>query len=140
MFLPMFLPLLIMGFLVRPWVAIGIGFLMPLLSAILTGMPPLVPPIALVMSFEASAMAGTASLLYTRRRLPLWISLIAAILAGRAVLLAVVLGVAPLLKLPSAVFSLAALTAGLPGIALQIVIVPVAVRLLNGVRNGWRSS
>ena len=43
-FLPMFLPLLALAFLVRPAPAAVTAAITPLLSAAVTGMPPWVPP------------------------------------------------------------------------------------------------
>ena len=138
-FTPMFLPLLTMGFFVLPAYAGVVGFLSPWISAFLTGMPPLVP-IAPIMSVEGAALAGTASFLYQKMRLNFWLSLLAAIASERIVLLIAVLVVAPLLDLPATTLSLSALTVTLPGIALQMIIVPILVKILERHANRVASS
>jgi len=128
-FLPMHLPVLTAGFLVGPAVAVSVGVLTPLLSAALTGMPPL--PLAPIMAVELAILAGAASLFYWVLRLPWWASLPLAILCGRASLALMVLGLAPLLHLPEKLLSLGSIIAGLPGIALQLVVVPLVVRAVE---------
>ncbi|MDZ7261925.1 MAG: class I SAM-dependent methyltransferase [candidate division KSB1 bacterium] len=130
-FLPMFLPLLTLGFMVSVPTAVAVGLMTPIISSLLTGMPPIVPPIAPIMSVEAAAMAGLASWLYHNLRVNFWICLIGGILAGRLVLLLAVLFVAPLLGLPGEVLSISAVIIGLPGIVLQLVMVPALVKLLE---------
>jgi hypothetical protein len=117
------------GFLVGPAVAVSVGVLTPLVSMALTGMPP--PPLAPLMAVELAILAGSASLFYRRLRLPLWASLPLAILCGRASLAVMVLGLAPLLNLPAKLLSLGSIVAGLPGTALQLVVVPLAVRAVE---------
>lgn len=124
-FLPMHLPVLIAGFLVRPAVAVSVGVLAPLLSAALTGMPPL--PLAPLMAVELAILGGSASLFYGLLRLPCWASLPLAILCARTSWALMVLGLAPLLHLPEKMLSLAAIVQGLPGTALQLVVVPLVV-------------
>jgi hypothetical protein len=129
-FLPMLLPLLLNGFLVPlRWAALT-GLAVPLLSAAVTGMPPLYPPVAVVLSAEAAAMGTVAATVYGRRR-RLWLALLAAIAAGRmtAVLLTWVL--ARVFLLPARTASLAILIQGLPGVALQVAVVPLVVRSLS---------
>ena len=71
-FLPMLLPLLLNGFLSRFSWAAATGALVPPISGFLTGMPPLYPPIAWVMSIEGALMAGTASIVYRLTRKRIW--------------------------------------------------------------------
>ena len=60
-FLPMLLPLLVNGYLSRwPW-AVATGFCIPWISAFATGMPPLYPPIAAIMSAEGAVLAAAAA-------------------------------------------------------------------------------
>lgn len=51
-FMPMFYPLALAGFLVAAPLAMITGVSAPLLSALLTGMPPFYPPIAFIMTAE----------------------------------------------------------------------------------------
>jgi hypothetical protein len=61
-FLPMYLPILALGLMVSWEVALIVGCATPLLSAVLTGMPPLAPPIAALMATELACLAAVASL------------------------------------------------------------------------------
>ena len=63
-FLPMLLPLLLNGFLSPLGWALFTGAVTPLTSALVTGMPPLYPPVAAVMSVECMVLAGVARLVY----------------------------------------------------------------------------
>ena len=129
-FAPMLLPLLLNGFLSPlPW-AVLTGAVMPLASALLTGMPPLYPPVALLMSCEGALMAGVAAALYRVSRPRIWPALIAAIICGRAAYVALAWFAARWLGLPPTIVSLAALVPGLPGVALQLAVIPLVVRTL----------
>ncbi len=127
-FLPMLLPLLVNGYLSRwPW-AVATGFGIPWLSAFATGMPPLYPPIAAVMSLECAVLAATAA---ATSRLPLPLSVALAVAAGRATALAGTWAAAAWLELPPGFASLAMLVQGLPGVVLQLIVAPLAVAALR---------
>lgn len=127
-FLPMLLPLLVNGYMSRwPW-AVGTGAVIPWISAFATGLPPLYPPIAAIMSAEGAVLAGTAAL---TSRLPLPVSVTAAVCAGRAAALAGAYAAAAWLELPAGFASLALLVQGLPGVLLQLVVTPLAVTALR---------
>ncbi|RKY83094.1 ECF transporter S component [candidate division KSB1 bacterium] len=126
-FLPMFLPILICGFFVNPKFAITTGFLTPYISSIITGMPPLFP-FAFVMSFEGAALSGSASLLFNKLKKNLWISLFLALFFQRVVFVLLIIILAPFFQLPEKWLSITAITSGIPGIILQIAIVPLFVK------------
>ena len=127
-FLPMLLPLLLNGFLVPlPW-AVATGALTPLLSAVTTGMPPLFPPVAFSMSMECAVLAGTAAAIYRGRPSRLWYALIAAILSGRTASLGATWLLARAFHLPATIATAATLAQGLPGVLLQVAVVPLVVR------------
>jgi len=127
-FLPMLLPLLLNGYLSAwPWAA-ATGILIPWVSAFSTGMPPIYPPVAAVMCLEGATLASVAA---WSRRLPLPVSLPLAILAGRAVAFAGSWALARLFHLPPAFASAALLVQGIPGVVLQLVVVPLVLRSLK---------
>lgn len=130
-FLPLLLPLLLNGFLVSPWWAAGTGFIAPWISALATGMPPLYPPVAAILSIEAAAAAGLASLIYRRGKRRVWPALIVAILTGRAISFFLTWLLAAALDLPPALASIATTAEGLPGVALQLAVIPIALRLIS---------
>lgn len=127
-FLPMLLPLLVNGYLSRwPW-AVATGFGIPWLSALATGMPPLYPPVAAIMSLEGSVLAAAAA---ATARLPLPVSTAIAVAAGRATALAGAYAAASWLDLPPGFASLAMIIQGLPGVVLQLLVTPLAVAALR---------
>ena len=130
-FLPMFLPVVTAGFLVSFPVAVSVGLITPLFSSVITGMPPIFPPVAPIMCIELSILAGCASLFYKKFNWNIWTSLIVAIVISRAVYLFIILLVVPLLKLPPGILTIAAGVSGIPGIVLQIIVVPPAVKLIE---------
>ena len=128
-FLPMHLPIVVAGFLVSPATAISLGVAVPFLSSVLTGMPPLAPPIAPLMALELAAKAGTASLLYRSLRAPMCLALPRAIVADWAVLALAVSLAAGFFAIKTGAFHyvLVATVVSVPGTMLQLVTVPLAV-------------
>lgn len=65
-FLPMFYPIVLGGFILKRKYAVSAALITPILSSFLTGMPPINPPIAINMSIELSLMVLVISLLYNK--------------------------------------------------------------------------
>ena len=128
-FLPMHLPVVVAGFLVSPATAVTLGVLVPFLSSVLTGMPPLAPPVAPLMALELAAKAGVASLVYRSLRLPMWVALLASIVADWVVLaLAAWLAAGVFaIKAGAIQYVAAAVAISLPGTILQVIAVPLTV-------------
>jgi hypothetical protein len=131
-FMPMYLPLVALPFLVGPRVAMTTAVLVPLLSAAATGMPPLYPPVALVMAVELAAMSGCIALLARRQpRLP-ELAVLAPVLAlGRVLNVALTYAFAVLLELPAGFVAGLSFVAGWPGLVLMLVVVPPLVRAVR---------
>ena len=135
MLCPMHLPILLLGILCGPLWGLAVGLTAPLLRSVLLGMPPLFP-MAVSMSLELAAYGATSGLL--RRLLPkkrffLYPSLLAAMLVGR-----LVFGVAMLFCMtcqgmgyPLSAFLAGTVTGSIPGILLQILLVPPLVMLVE---------
>lgn len=131
MLCPMHLPVLLCGFLCGwPW-GLAVGAVAPLLRSALFGMPPLFP-IAVSMAAELAVYGLVTGLLSARLPKKLgwtYVSLIAAMLLGRVawglvrLLLAGLSGGA----LTWAMFLSGALTTAIPGIIVQLILVPVIV-------------
>jgi len=128
-FLPMFIPIILAGFLIEFPSAILVGLLGPWLSSFITGMPPLFPT-ALIMSVEGLTVAGIVSYLYHKKQLSFWICLITGILIERISLVIMGFTIAPLLGLPGGLFSIYKLTESLPGMLLQLILVPIILNML----------
>ena len=136
MLLPLHLPALICGFVCGwPW-GMAVGFVLPIARSVLFGMPPMIPT-ALCMAFEMAAYGAAAGVLYAKLRKGIYLSLILSMLIGRVVWgVASWLVYALFLQKP---FSLAMFWAGgfvnaWPGMALQLVLVPLIVAALERAR------
>jgi len=129
-FMPMVLVLMLNGFLSPwPWAMLA-GAVVPIASSLLTGMPPFYPPVCLTMSVEMMLTAGLAALLYRLSRPRIWPALILTILFNRATSLALTYFLADKFGLPPRIVSLAYFAQGLPGIALQLTVIPLVVSTL----------
>ena len=139
MLCPMHIPVLLCGFFCgAPW-GLGVGFVAPLLRSFVLGMPPMFPT-AVCMAAELAVYGLVSGILY--RRLPakksnIYVSLILAMILGR-----VVWGFAMLLcmgiaggEFGFAAFVAGAVTNAIPGIILQLVIIPVLVMALERTKD-----
>ncbi len=131
-FLPMFFPLLLAGFFTAPVVAAAVGFTAPLLSALLTGMPPFFPPIAFIMMLEGLVLGGGPAWLHQKLRWGVYPSLIVTLILDRLLLFGCVLLAAAWLNLPQGILGAASVVRGIPGIILILVIIPPLVKNLAG--------
>ena len=132
---PMHIPVLLCGFLCGwPW-GLAVGFIAPLLRSVVFGMPPMIPT-ALAMAFELATYGAVAGFLYRKfpKQLPwIYVSLPIAMIAGR-----VVWGVARLILagiqgngFTFAMFISGAITTAIPGIIVQLILIPVIVNALK---------
>lgn len=135
-FSPMHIPVLLCGF-VCPWpLALLVGVLTPLLSSILTGMPPFGMPFMIAMIPELACYALLAALLYKLlpKSIPsLYIALVGAMLGGR---LAYGLCMWLLMLAGRGEYSMQAFLAGafinaVPALILHIVLIPPIVLALK---------
>lgn len=136
-FMPMYLPLVALAFFVRPLPAATTALIVPMLSAVTTGMPPLYPPVAPAMALELAAMAALIAL--ARGRWPRaneWLLLTPVLLLGRVLYVAIAWSFAQAVELPAAFVAGLSLLGGWPGIVLMIVGVPPIARLSRGLRPG----
>ncbi len=134
LFLPMHIGVLIAGLLLGPVYGAVIGGIAPFLGFLINGMPQM--PMAVYMMFELiayGAAAGLLMLLFQRLRLNriagIYLSLIGSMLVGRLVYAGVLLfsGLIQLDKAPAAITVFTSFLAGIPGIVIQLVVVPAVV-------------
>ena len=130
--LPMHIPVLVCGFLCGWRFGAVSGIITPLLASLLTGMPPLFPN-AVSMMFELAAYGLLTGLLYKLTNGKIFLTLIGAMLGGR-----IVLGLvnALLFSIADNVYGLALFLSGafitaLPGIIIQLILVPIIIRSLE---------
>lgn len=130
-FLPMHIPVLLGGLTLGPSAGLTVGLMTPLLSAMLTGMPPLGSPIVFFMMAELAAYGLIAGLLM-KRRVNLLVSLGAALVGGRIALGLAVAAGRLLADFPGApvAYVAGAVVTGLPGLAIQVVVVPLLAAAL----------
>ncbi len=134
-FLPMFLPLVAGAFFLPVPLAAFTGAATPIISALLTGMPPLAPPVAFLMAGELVALTAVVSLASRVFGWNTWLALAAGVLVDRAMLAILAAGLAPAFGLPAAMVTWSSLLFGVPGIALQFVIIPPLVRRLRAAED-----
>lgn len=138
MLCPMHLPVLLCGFLCGwPW-GIAVGFLAPLFRSLTLGMPSLFP-MALSMAFELAAYGGIAGItyqLFPKKKVFIFCSLLIAMLAGRLVwggVMTLFVGLSGG-SFTFAAFFAGAVTNAVPGIILQILLIPFLVMILDRKR------
>lgn len=134
-FLPMHFPILIAGFYLRPSTALIVGGVTPFLSSLMTGMPALMP-MAPIMVFELAAYGLITSLLSNDKKWNTYFVLISAMIGGRIVAGLVVAIMVALfgVQLDPVLFVIGGIVTGLPGIALQLLLIPPFIsRFRRGV-------
>ncbi len=132
---PMHFPVLLAGFLCGPWWALAVGAAAPLLRFFLFHSPALYPT-GIAMCFELAAYGLTSGLLYRslpKRPANIYASLIAAMLAGRVVWGAVRVVLSGVSGEPFTwqMFMAGAFLKAVPGIIIQIVLIPLLVMALR---------
>ena len=135
MLCPMHLPVLLCGFMCGALWGLAVGFISPLLRSVVFGMPPMYPT-AVAMAFEMAVYGGLAGLLYRllpRKKSTIYAVLVIAMIAGR-----IVLGAAHVILagLSGSVYTWSAFLAGavtdaVPGIVLQLVLIPLVVMAME---------
>ncbi|MFZ5351282.1 MAG: ECF transporter S component [Bacillota bacterium] len=129
-FLPMHIPVLLCGLLLGAQYGFTVGLMTPLLSSLLTGMPPIYP-VGVSMTFELAAYGMISGVIYKKTRLNIYISLILAMLAGR-----LVSGTVNYILLSGTenpyvlkMFLTSAFIKPVWGIIIQVVLIPIIVKL-----------
>ncbi|MBN1154645.1 ECF transporter S component [candidate division KSB1 bacterium] len=133
-FLPMFLPILVAALILRYPYGLIVGTLGPLISSLTTGMPVLFP-MAIFMSVEGLTMTFVAGYLYRSRKFSVLLSIAIALTIDRIILFFMVILVVPLLGLPPKMFSLLSILYSLPGVVLQLIVVPIIISALRHTKS-----
>lgn len=135
MLLPMHIPVLLCGFICGWQYGLAVGFATPLLRSMIFGMPVMMPS-AIGMAFELAAYGFVTGFLY--RKLPkknytVYISLLGAMIIGRIVwgMVSVVLYGIQGNSFSVQIFLSGALLNAIPGIILQIILIPAIMIALN---------
>lgn len=135
MLCPMHIPVLLCGFFCgAPW-GLAVGCIAPLFRSFALGMPPMFPT-AFCMAFELAVYGFVAGWLHhklPKRKIYVYVSLFCAMILGRMVWGIVMFAC---MGLDASKFGLSAFVAGaftnaIPGIVLQLILVPILVILLE---------
>ncbi len=136
---PMHLPVLLCGFFCGPVWGLAVGFIAPLLRSMLTGGFPPMLPTAVCMAFELGAygvVAGIMHKLLPNKKSFIYCSLLTAMISGRfvwGVSMFVYMGIKGG-SFTFGAFLAGAITNAIPGIIVQIVLVPIIVMVLGNPR------
>ncbi len=137
--LPMHIPVMLCGLICGADYGLLVGFILPFFRSVVLGMPPAYPN-AVWMAFELATYGFVIGFLYSRYKRKnlksMYISLLSAMLAGRAVW-----GItkAILLGIGDSVFTFAMFISGgfidaLPGIVLQLILIPLIMNIIEKFR------
>ena len=135
MLCPLHIPVILCGFICGwPW-GLAVGLIAPLLRSLTLGMPPLFPT-AVCMTFELATYGAVSGLLYKllpHKKASIYISLLTAMIVGRLVwgaAMFVCLGITGG-QFTFVAFIAGAITNAIPGIIVQIVLIPLLVGYLE---------
>lgn len=133
--LPMHIPILLCGFLCGRKYGLGVGLVTPVFRSMLFGMPPMFPTAA-AMAFELAAYGFIAGYLYDllpKKNAYIYAALILAMAFGR-----IIWGIASLVlyglngtSFTWQIFMAGAFINAIPGIIVQIVLIPLIVIALT---------
>lgn len=135
MLLPMHLPIILCGFLCGGPYGFVAGAVVPLLRSVIFGAPPFMPT-AVAMAFELATYGLVSGLMYKRlhdKKWGIYISLISAMILGRVVWAVVSIGLYSMLGnvFTWKIFVMQAVANAIPGIILQLILIPLLVYKLS---------
>lgn len=135
-FLPMHIPILLGGALLTPAAGLLIGIITPILSSLLTGMPPVLPTLP-IMIVELALYGLTIAFL--SKKFNIYFSLIMSMIVGRIGAGLVVTFLVHFLnfRLPANpfIYIWGTITTGLPGIIIQLIFIPILYKYLLNYLN-----
>lgn len=135
MLCPMHIPVILCGFICGWYWGLAVGFIAPVFRSFILGMPPLFPT-AVCMAFELATYGLIAGLLYKflpRKKINIYLSLIISMVVGRLAwgsAMVVCLGLNGQAFTFNA-FITGAFTTALPGIIIQIILIPLLVMFVE---------
>ena len=135
MLCPMHIPIILCGFICGWQWGFAVGFVAPLFRSLTMGMPPLFPG-AVSMAFELATYGLVAGLMYKllpKKKIFIYLSLLIAMIGGR-----IIWGIVMLvcMGIKGGSFTLTAFIAGaftnaIPGIIVQLVLIPILVMFID---------
>lgn len=134
MLCPMHIPALLCGFVCGwPW-GLAVGFAAPLLRSVIFGMPPIFTAIS--MAFELGVYGMSAGIFYhilPKKTWAIYVSLLISMVLGRIAwgIIRFVLSGLQNTQFNLSLFLTGAVTSAVPGIILQLILIPIIVILLE---------
>lgn len=141
-FLPMHIPVLIGAMFLGAEYGLIIGIITPILSSVLTGMPPTFPMLP-IMILELGTYGFVSGLLTQKFKLNIYLSLVIAMIMGRisAGIVVYLLGIFTTFDKNPLIFVKASIVVGIPGILIQLILIPAIVKLLEkATRRSYKST
>ena len=134
---PMHIPVFLAGLILGPFYGSLIGFITPLFSTLIFAMPPMAPPITFLMAFELATFGLIAGYLYSSKMKNIYLSLVAAMILGRFVYGLALIALGPVFEFnpPFIPFMQGVFVTGIPGIVIQLVIIPLIVEKIKPIKN-----
>lgn len=135
MLCPMHIPVILCGFICGWHWGLAVGFIAPLFRSITLGMPPMFPG-AVCMAFELATYGIIAGLMYKflpKKKLYIYLALIIAMILGRIIwgcAMVVCMGISGG-SFTITAFIAGAFTNALPGIIVQLVLIPLLVMFVE---------
>ena len=129
--LPMFWPIAVACFYLPVPMAVLIGAGTPLISFMVTGMPPVSPPVLQIMIPELMVFSFTTSFFYRKLKSPPVISLLSGIIISRFVVAGLSWIAALIFNLPGYIFSIGTVIHSIPGSLIIIFVIPVVIRIID---------
>ncbi len=135
MLCPMHIPVILCGFTAGPAWGFVVGLIAPSLRSLILGMPPLFPT-AFSMSFELAAYGFIVGILFERlpkKNIYIYLNLIISMILGRVIwgIVTFILMGLNTENFGFSVFIASTVLNAIPGIILQIIIIPIIVIFLN---------
>jgi hypothetical protein len=128
-FSPMHIPALLAGFSLPLRFAFLAGIAMPLVSSLVTGMPPIFPVLP-YMVFELATYAATASIMFRTLKQNIYVSLVVSMIAGRIAAGLIVWMMTAFLGVDIAgpfTFIAGSIMTSFPGMIVQLLLIPAIV-------------
>ncbi len=128
---PMHIPIILCGFFCGPVYAGVIGFAAPLLRFFMFGMPPIIPS-GIAMCFELMTYGVIAGLLYKflpKNKISIFVSLISSMVSGRIIwgIVMTILNGLGKCNFGFTAFISGAFLNAIPGIIVQLIVIPVLI-------------
>lgn len=139
MLCPLHIPVLLCGFFCGATWGLGVGFIAPILRSFTLGMPQMFPT-AFCMAFELAAYGVVSGWLHNKlpkKKVSVYVSLLSAMIIGRLVWGVVMFGCMgfDISKFGFSAFLAGAVLNAIPGIILQIIVIPILVITVRNSRN-----